>query len=72
MYSSFCYSDKLDKLRWWNMPRTQFTMYFEWALILERLLVSRILNQLFFLFSINGDSNMVLSKGQLFLHSQHF
>ena len=47
-------------------------MYFEWALILERLLVSRILNQLFFLFSINGDSSMVLSKGQLFLHSQHF
>ena len=25
-------------------------MYFEWALILERLLVSRILNQLFFYF----------------------
>ena len=29
------------------MPGTQFTMCFEWALILERLLVSRILDQLF-------------------------
>lgn len=66
------YFFKILSYRWWNHLRIQFTLCFEIFLTIERLLVSKILYQLFFVCfllkeTVAWRSEQEIGKGKLFL-----